>query len=266
MAIKIKSPEQIELMRKSAVLLADTLALIIAEVKAGVNGLRLDKLAETHIRDNGGVPSFKGLYGCPSSVLISVNEDVVHGIPNARSYKDGDILSIDAGVFMNGFHADSAYTVGIGNVKPETIKLMKVTKEALYLGIEKAVAGNRVGMISSTIQEYCERKHGYRCVRELVGHGLGRELHEDPQVPNFGKPNDGPVLPENCVIAIEPMINLGRKDVYTKSDKWTVATQDHKPSAHFEHTVWIKKGKAEILTTFVPIEAAVKANSELVYV
>jgi len=266
MAIKIKTQEQIELIRKSGVLLAETIALIIQEVKPGINGLRLDKMAEEYIRGNGGVPSFKGLYGCPSSVLISVNEDVVHGIPNARAYKDGDILSIDAGVFMNGFHADSAYTIGIGNVKEETIKLMKVTKEALFLGIEKAVAGNRVGMISSTIQEYCERKHGYRCVRELVGHGLGKELHEDPQVPNFGKPNDGPTLPENCVIAIEPMINLGRKDVYTKSDKWTVATQDHKPSAHYEHTVCVKKGKAEILTTFVPIEAAVKGNKELVYV
>jgi methionyl aminopeptidase len=167
---------------------------------------------------------------------------------------------------MNGYHADSAYTFAIGNVNPATIKLMQVTKESLYLGIEKAVAGNRVGMISSAIQDYCERKNGYRCVRELVGHGLGTTLHEDPQVPNFGKPNDGPVLPENCVIAIEPMVNMGRKDVYTKSDKWTVATQDHKPSAHFEHTVWVKKDKAEILTSFELIEAAVKANSNLTFV
>jgi methionyl aminopeptidase len=266
MAIKIKTPEQIEIIRKNGELLAATIALVIREIKPGVNGLRLDKMAEEYIRDNGAVPSFKGLYGCPSSLLISVNEDVVHGIPNARAYRDGDILSIDTGVFLNGFHADSAYTIAIGAVKQETIKLMQVTKEALYLGIEKAIAGNRVGMISSTIQEYCERKHRYRCVRELVGHGLGVELHEDPQVPNFGKPNDGPLLPVNCVIAIEPMVNLGRKDVYTKSDKWTVATQDHKPSAHFEHTVCIKAGKAEILTTFKPIEAAVKANKELVYV
>lgn len=266
MAIKIKTPEQILLIRKSAELLAATLALVIKEIRPGINGLGLDKMAEEYIRDHGGVPSFKGLYGCPSSLLISVNEDVVHGIPNAKAYRDGDILSIDAGVFMNGFHADSAYTIAIGGVKPEIIKLMQVTKEALYLGIEKAVAGNRVGEISATIQEYCERKHKYRCVRELVGHGLGVELHEDPQVPNFGKPKEGPVLPVNCVIAIEPMVNLGRKDVYTKNDKWTVATQDHKPSAHFEHTVCVKPGKAEILTTFVPIEAAVKANKELVYV
>ena len=266
MAIKIKTPEQIEIIRQNAALLAATLAEVIKEVKPGGNGLHLDKLAETFIRDHGGVPSFKGLYGCPSSILISVNEDVVHGIPNARAYKDGDILSIDAGVFMNGFHADSAYTIGRGNVKEETQRLMRVTKESLYLGIEKAIAGNRVGMISSTIQEYCERKHGFRCVRELVGHGLGKELHEDPQVPNFGKPNDGPVLPENCVIAIEPMINLGRKDVYTKNDKWTVASQDHKPSAHYEHTVCVKPGKADILTTFVPIEAAIKANAELIFV
>lgn len=266
MAIKIKTPEQIELMRKSAQVLAATLAEVAKELKAGANGLTLDKLAETFIRDHGGVPSFKGLYGCPSSLLISVNEDVVHGIPNARAYKDGDIASIDAGVFMNGYHADSAYTFAIGNVNPATIKLMQVTKESLYLGIGKAVAGNRVGMISSTIQDYCERKNGYRCVRELVGHGLGTTLHEDPQVPNFGKPNDGPILPENCVIAIEPMVNMGRKDVYTKSDKWTVATQDHKPSAHFEHTVWVRKDKAEILTSFELIEAAVKANSNLTFV
>jgi methionyl aminopeptidase len=266
MAIKIKTPEQIEFIRQSGALLAATIAEVIKEVKPGMNGLFLDKLAETYIRDHGGVPSFKGLYGCPSSILISVNEDVVHGIPNAKTYKDGDILSIDAGVFMNGFHADSAYTIGIGNVKEDTLRLMRVTKEALFLGIEKAVAGNRVGMISSTIQDYCERKHNYRCVRELVGHGLGKELHEDPQVPNFGKANDGPILPENCVIAIEPMVNLGRKDVYTKSDKWTVAAQDHKPSAHFEHTICVKTGKAEILTTFEQIEAAVKGNKELTFV
>jgi methionyl aminopeptidase len=246
--------------------LAATLAEVAKELKAGANGLILDKIAETYIRDHGGVPSFKGLYGCPSSILISVNEDVVHGIPNARAYKEGDIASIDAGVFMNGFHADSAYTFAIGDVKEDRIRLLKVTKESLYLGIEKAVAGNRVGMISSTIQEYCERKHGYRCVRELVGHGVGQTLHEDPQVPNFGKPNDGPLLPENCVIAIEPMVNQGRKDVYTKSDKWTVATQDHKPSAHFEHTICVKTGKPEILTSFDLIEAAIKGNGNLMYV
>jgi methionyl aminopeptidase len=266
MAIKIKTPEQIELMRKSGALLGEVLALVAKEIRIGINGLYLDKLAEEYIRDNGGVPSFKGLYGCPSSILISVNEEVVHGIPNARAYKDGDILSVDAGVFMNGFHADSAYTFAVGKPKEDRIKLLQVTKEALYIGIENAVAGNRVGMISHAIQEYCERKHGYRCVRELVGHGLGRELHEDPQVPNFGKATEGPLLPENCVIAIEPMINMGRKDVYTKSDKWTVATQDHKPSAHFEHTVCVKPGKADILTTFELIEIAIKANKELTYV
>jgi methionyl aminopeptidase len=167
---------------------------------------------------------------------------------------------------MNGFHADSAYTFSVGIPKPERIKLMQVTKEALYIGIEKAIVGNRVGVISYTIQQFCERKHGYRCVRELVGHGLGRELHEDPQVPNFGKINEGPLLPENSVIAIEPMVNMGRKDVFTRSDKWTIVTQDHKPSAHFDHTVCIKPGKAELITTFVPIEAAVKANRDLTFV
>ena len=266
MAIKIKTPEQIELIRKSAALLGAALTEVAKELKLGGNGLHLDKLAEMYIRDHGGVPSFKGLYGCPSSILISVNEDVVHGIPNARTFKEGDVISIDAGVFMNGFHGDSAYTFAMKGVKEDRIKLLQVTKEALYLGIEKAVAGNRVGMISSTIQDYCERKHGYRCVRELVGHGLGKDLHEDPQVPNFGKPNDGSLLPENCVIAIEPMINMGRKDVYTKGDKWTVATQDHKPSAHFEHTVCVKPGKAEILTTFDGIEAAIRGNADLYYI
>ena len=266
MAIKIKTPEQIELIRQSAAVLADVLAELAKELRPGINGLHLDKMAETLIRDRGGLPSFKGYSGFPASLCISVNEEVVHGIPNARAFKDGDLISIDAGVFMNGFHGDSAYSFALGTVKPETIKLMQVTKESLFLGIEKAVAGTRVGVISAAIQEYCERKHGYRCVRELVGHGVGRDLHEDPQVPNFGKPGEGPLLPENCVIAIEPMINMGRKDVYTKTDKWTVATQDHKPSVHFEHTVCIRPGKADILTTFAPIEAAVKANKELVFV
>lgn len=266
MAIKIKTPEQIELIRKSGALLAETLAEVAKALKPGVNGLYLDKLAETFIRDHGAVPSFKGYSGFPASLCISPNEEVVHGIPNARAFKEGDIISIDAGVFMNGFHGDSAYTFAIGNIKPELFKLMQVTKESLYIGIEMAVAGNRVGLISSAIQEYCERRHGYRCVRELVGHGVGQTLHEDPQVPNFGKPKDGPILPENCVIAIEPMVNLGRKDVYTRNDNWTISTQDHKPSAHYEHTVCVKPGKADILTTFAPIEAAVKANQELFFV
>jgi methionyl aminopeptidase len=266
MAIKIKNLEQIELIRKSSVVLAAVLAEIAKELKPGINGLYLDKMAETFIRDHGGVPSFKGYGGFPASLCISPNEDVVHGIPNAKAFKDGDIVSIDAGVFMNGYHGDSAYTFAIGNVKPDRVKLLQVTKESLYIGIEKAVVGLRVGMISSAIQQYCERKHGYRCVRELVGHGVGQNLHEDPQVPNFGKPNDGPLMPENAVIAIEPMVNLGRKDVYTKNDKWTVATQDNKPSAHFEHTVCIRPGKPEILTTFAPIEAALKANKELVFI
>jgi methionyl aminopeptidase len=265
MAIRIKTSEQIEFIRQSSVLLAQTLAEVAKAIKPGINGLVLDKLADEFIKDHGGVPSFKGYHGFPAALCISCNEDVVHGIPNARIFRDGDIISVDAGVFMNGMHGDSAYTFAIGGVKPEIIKLLTITKQSLYLGIEQAVAGNKVGKISSTIQEYCERKHGYRCVRELVGHGLGKDLHEDPQVPNFGKPSEGATLPENCVIAIEPMINLGRKDVYTKPDKWTIATQDHKPSAHFEHTICIRKGAPDILTTFEPIEAAIRTNSHLIF-
>ena len=266
MAVKIKTNEQVELMRQSSVVLAEALALVAREIKPGINGLMLDKMAEDFIRSKGGTGSFKGYGGYPATLCISVNEDVVHGIPNARAFRDGDIISVDAGVFMNGFHGDSAYTFALGNVREPVLKLMRVTKESLYLGIEKAIVGNRVGVISATIQDYCERQHGYRCVRDLVGHGLGEDIHEEPQVPNYGKPNEGKPLQENCVIAIEPMVNLGRKNVYTKNDKWTVATQDHKPSAHFEHTVCVKPGKPDILTTFEPIEKAIKANNELVFI
>ena len=188
----------------------------------------------------------------------------MHGIPKADAYKDGDIVSMDCGVFMNGYHGDMAYTFGIGNVKPEIRELMRVTKESLYLGIEQATAGKRTGDIGFAVQDFCERKHPYKCVRELVGHGLGKTLHEDPQVPNYGRKGDGPRLPENCVIAIEPMVNLGKRDVYTKRDNWTIATQDGLPSAHFEHTLVVKALKAEILSTFKWIEEAVAGNSELI--
>lgn len=264
--IFIKTEEEISLMQKSCEVLEITLAEVAAAIKPGMSGLQLDALAEKVVRDHGGVPSFKGYHGFPATLCISVNEEVVHGIPNARLFKDGDIISVDMGVFMNGYHGDSAYTFALGDVKEDVLQLLRVTKESLYLGIEKAIVGNRVGQISNAIQEYCERKHKYRCVRELVGHGLGKTLHEDPQVPNYGKPNDGPVLPENCTIAIEPMINLGRKDVYTKSDKWTIATQDHKPSAHFEHTICVRKEKAAILSSFAKIEAAIGKNTNLIMV
>lgn len=218
MAVKIKTPEQIELMRLSCMLLSNTLAEVAKALTPGISGLQLDKIAETYIHDHGGSPSFKGYGGFPNALCISVNEAVVHGIPKAETLKEGDIVSIDCGVYMNKFHGDMAYTFGIGDVKPELQQLMRVTKESLYLGIAQAVAGKRTGDIGFAVQDYCERQNPYKCVRELVGHGLGMSIHEDPQVPNYGRRGDGPRLPENCVIAIEPMVNLGVKDVYTQRD------------------------------------------------
>lgn len=264
MAIKIKTAEEIELMRKSCQVLSNALAEVVKAVKAGTNGLALDKIADEFIRDHGGKPSFKGYHGFPNALCISMNDDVVHGIPTKTDYKDGDIISLDCGVFMNGYHGDMAYTVGIGNVKPEVVQLMRVTRQALFIGIEQAITGKRTGDIGFAIQEFCERQNPYKCVRELVGHGIGKTLHEDPQVPNYGRKGDGTKLPENCVIAIEPMVNLGKKDVYTKRDNWTIATQDGTPSVHFEHTVVVKAVKPDILTSFEAIEAAVNGNTELV--
>jgi|ERR1043165_4039951 methionyl aminopeptidase len=264
MAIKIKTAEEIELIRKSGEVLSACLAEVVKAAKAGTNGLVLDKLAEEFINDHGGKPSFKGYHGFPASLCISMNDDVVHGIPTGTEYKDGDLISLDCGVFMNGYHADMAYTIGIGNIKREVVDLMRVTKESLQIGVELAIAGKRTGDIGFAIQDYCERRNPYKCVRELVGHGVGKTLHEDPQVPNYGRKGDGAKLPENCVIAIEPMVNMGKKDVYTKKDNWTIATQDGTPSVHFEHTVWVRALKAEKLTSFAGIEAAVKANPELV--
>ena len=264
MAIKIKTLEEIELIRKSCEVLSLALAEVIKAAKPGTNGLALDKLADEFIKDYGGKPSFKGYHGFPNALCISMNDDVVHGIPTGAAFKDGDILSLDCGVFMNGYHGDMADSIGIGNVKPEVVQLMRVTKESLFIGIEWATLGKRTGDIGFAIQDFCERQNPYKCVRELVGHGIGKTLHEDPQVPNYGRKGDGAKLPENCVIAIEPMVNLGKKDVYTKKDNWTIATQDGFPSVHFEHTVVVKPVKAEILTSYVAIEKAVKENAELI--
>ncbi len=263
MAIKIKTAEEIEFIRKSSDVLSRVMGEIAEAIKAGTTGFMLDKLATEFIGDNGGKPSFKGYHGFPAALCISVNDDVVHGIPSDTPYKDGDIISVDCGVFMNGFHGDMAYTFGVGNLKPDVEKLLRVTKQSLVIGVENAITGKRTGDIGFAIQEYCEQQNPYKCVRELVGHGVGRTLHEDPQVPNYGRKGDGPRLPENCVIAIEPMVNMGKKDVYTKRDNWTIATQDGKPSAHFEHTVLVKTLKAELLTTFMYIEKAVSNNPEL---
>ena len=259
----IKTNEEIALIRESSLLVSATLSEVASLLKPGMTTLQVDRFVEGFIRDNGAVPSFKGYNGFPFSACISVNDAVVHGFPNDRALRPGDMVSVDVGVFRNGFHGDSAYTFAIGEVSREIAQLMAVTRESLYRGIEKAVAGNRVGDIAFAIQDHTEKKHGYVVVRELVGHGLGRHLHEDPQVPNFGKKGSGPRLKENTVIAIEPMINLGTRDVFYDSDGWTVRTRDGKPSAHYEHTVAVRKHKAEILSSFDPIMENERKNPEL---
>lgn len=261
--IQIKSKEEIEIMRKSALMVSATLTEVAKMLKPGITTLSLDKMAETFIRDNGGVPSFLNYNGFPYSLCISVNDVVVHGFPSTYELKDGDIISVDCGVYMNKFHGDSAYTFAIGDVKPEVLKLLRVTKESVFKGVAQACENNRVGDISFAVEQYTAREHNYGVVRELVGHGVGRKLHEDPQVPNYGKRGDGKKLKEGMVLAIEPMINLGTREVYTEQDGWTVRTKDNKPSAHFEHTTQVRKGRGEPLSSFVPIEAAERANTEL---
>ena len=261
--IYYKSPAEIELMRESALLVSKTLTEIAKVLKPGITTLQLDKLIAEYIRDNGAVPSFLNYRGYPFASCISVNDVVVHGFPNEQPLREGDIISVDIGVVKKGFHGDHAYTFAIGDPGVEIMQLIRVTKESLYKGIEKAVAGGRVGDISFAIQEHTERRYGYGVVRELVGHGLGRHLHEDPQVPNYGRRGTGGKLKEGLVLAIEPMINLGKREVYTESDGWTVRTIDHQPSVHFEHDVCIRKNKPDILSDYSIIEAAEKANPHL---
>jgi methionyl aminopeptidase len=258
-----KTKDEIAFMRHSNLLVGQALSEVAKVMRPGVTTIYLNDLAERFIRDNGGVPSFLNYRGFPWSACISVNDAVVHGFPTNRELKNGDVVSVDIGVFKNGFHGDSAYTFAIGEASDDVKKLMRVTKESLYKGIEKAVAGNRVGDISWAIQEYTERKYNYGVVRQLVGHGVGRELHEDPQVPNFGKRGNGAKLMPGMTIAIEPMINMGTKDVYTEADGWTIKTKDGKPAAHYEHSVCVQKDKADILSSFAEIEAAEKANANL---
>lgn len=261
--IIIKTNEEVELMRKSALLVSKTLSVIAAELKPGITTAALDKMIGDYIYDHHAVPSFLNYNGYPFNSCLSVNDVVVHGFPNKKELRDGDIISVDIGVILNGWHGDHAYTFAIGDPGPDVMQLIKVTKESLYKGIGKATAGNRIGDIAFAIQEHTEKNHGYGVVRELVGHGLGKNLHEDPQVPNYGKRGSGAKLKEGMVLAIEPMINLGRKDVYTESDGWTVRTRDGKPSVHFEHDVCIRKQQADILSDYTPIEAAEKANVNL---
>jgi methionyl aminopeptidase len=257
--IYLKTKEEIELMRESALMVSRALAVVAREVKPGVTPLSLDRLAEEFIRDNGGAPAFKG-YGSPknpfpATLCISINEAVVHGVPTKTPLREGDIISVDCGVKKNGFYGDHAYTFAVGEVKPEVQKLIDVTKECLYLGIEQMVSGNRIGDISFAIQQHAE-KNGFGVVRELVGHGLGKKLHEEPEVPNYGKRGDGPKLKEGMVLAIEPMINMGTKNIRQLNDGWTIITADNKPSAHFEHDVALVNGKPEILSNYALIEEA----------
>jgi methionyl aminopeptidase len=258
-----KTKEEIELMRKSALLVSRTLTEVASLLKPGITSLSIDKMIGEFIYDHKAIPSFLNYRGYPFNSCISVNDVVVHGFPSNDLLKEGDIVSVDIGVILDGWHGDHAYTFAIGDPGDKVAKLIAVTKESLYKGIEKAVAGNRVGDISFAIQEHTEKKHDYGVVKELVGHGLGRSMHEDPQVANYGKRGSGPKMKEGLVLAIEPMINLGTRKIYTEEDGWTVRTEDHKPSVHFEHDVCVKKGKADILSDYSIIEAAEKKNPDL---
>ncbi len=261
--IHYKTKAEIELARESCLLVSKTLAETAKLLKPGIPSLTLDKFIGNFIRDHQAVPSFLNYNRFPFNSCMSVNDVVVHGFSNEKELQEGDIISIDVGVFKNGFHGDHAYTFAIGNPGAAIAQLIRVTKESLYKGIEKAIAGNRIGDISFAIQEHTEKKYGYGVVRELVGHGLGRNMHEDPQVPNYGKRGSGIKMKEGLILAIEPMINLGKRDVYTEADGWTVRTADHSVSVHFEHDVCIGKNKADILSDYTPIEAAERGNSAL---
>ncbi len=256
-----KTKEEIELMRESALIVSKTLGVLAPEVKPGVSTLKLDKLAEEFIRDHGAVPGFLGLYGFPNTLCVSPNEQVVHGIPNDEPLNDGDILSIDCGAIKNEFYGDHAYTFEVGEIDAETKKLLQVTKESLYVGIREYKIGNRVGDVGYAIQKYCEAQ-GYGVVRELVGHGLGKKMHEDPEMPNYGKRGRGKKFIEGQVVAIEPMINLGTHRIKQYRDGWTITTRDKKPSAHFEHNVAIVDGKPELLSTFAYIYEALGIQSD----
>ena len=258
--IIIKTREEIELMRESALIVSKTLGMLAKEVKPGVTTLFLDKLAEDFIRAEGAYPGFLGMYDFPNSLCMSPNAQVVHGIPNNKPLIEGDIISIDCGALKNGFYGDHAYNLEVGEVAPETKKLLDVTKQSLYEGIRQFKAGNRVEDVGFAIQNYCE-KHGYGVVRELVGHGLGKNMHEDPEMPNYGRRGRGKKFVEGMVVAIEPMINLGTHQINQLSDGWTILTRDGKPSAHFEHDVALVNGKPELLSTFKYIYEALGITS-----
>lgn len=257
--IDYKTEEEIEIQRKSSLLVGKTLAEVAKLIEPGVTTLMLDKVAEEFIRDNNAIPGFKDYNGFPNTLCTSVNEQVVHGIPSDKPLKEGDIVSVDCGVLFEGFYGDSAYTFAVGEISDEIKQLLEVTKKSLLLGLEKAVVGNRVGDIGYTIQQYTE-SFGYGVVRELVGHGVGKNLHESPEVPNYGRKKSGLKLKQGLVLAIEPMINLGVREVKQLKDGWTIVTADGKPSAHFEHDVAVKRGKVDVLSTFEYIEEVLKIN------
>lgn len=251
--IRLKTNEEIEILRENAILVSKTLAEVGKAIAPGVATSTLDKIAETFIRDNGAVPGFLGYGGFPYTLCISVNDYVVHGFPGSYVLKEGDIVSVDCGTIYKGFYGDSAYTFPVGEIDAESAKLLKVTKESLYLGVQKAVAGNRIGDIGAAVQQYAEQA-GFSVVREMVGHGIGKNMHESPEVPNYGKQGKGKKLSEGMVICIEPMINAGTKDIYLHNNGWEVSTADRKRSAHFEFMVAVRAGQPDVLTTFDYIE------------
>ena len=251
--IYLKTDEEIELLREANLVVARTLAEVAKVIAPGVTTLKLDAVAEEYIRSQGAVPGFKGYGGFPGTLCVSVNENVVHGIPSNYALREGDIVSVDCGAVKDGFNGDSTYTFCVGEVSEEVKNLLRTTKESLYVGIEKAVEGNRIGDIGYAVQEYCE-KRGYSVVRELCGHGVGKRLHEEPDVPNYGRKGTGPLIKNGMVIAIEPMINMGSKNIVIERDGWTCRTKDRKPSAHFEHTIAVHGGKPDILSSFAYVE------------
>ncbi len=261
--IKYKSQEEIEIIRKNCLIVSQALARVAEVLKPGITSLEVDRAAEELIGDLGAVPGFKGYGGFPASLCISYNDIVVHGIPGSYEFKDGDIVSIDCGSFSDGYYGDAAYTFAIGEVKEEVVELLKVTRDSLYKGIEKAVVGNRVGDIGAAIQDLTEKEHSYSVVRDLVGHGVGQNLHEAPQVPNYGKRGRGQKLKDGLVIAIEPMVNLGSRDVYQENDGWTIRTRDGAASAHFEHTIAVQRGGPDILSSHAMLEENMKKNANL---
>lgn len=269
--IYYKTTEEIELLRESSLLVSRTLAEVAKVVKPGVSLLKLDSIAEEYIRDHGARPAFKdypagspGVPAFPGSLCLSLNEMVVHGLPTNYELKETDIISVDCGVELNGYYGDSAYTLPLAGVSQEVIDLCRTTKTSLFLAIEQSVAGKQIGDIGFAVQDYCERKKNYGIVRELVGHGVGRDLHEAPEVPNYGKRGSGKKLQQGLVIAIEPMVNMGKRNVAQLPDGWTIVTADRKPSAHYELMVAVQKGQADILSTFEYVEAACKNNNDLI--